>query len=147
MLNIHSRFSTNSEEVVAKVIDGDAIIINLKTGIYYSMDNTGGLIWKLMEEGRSLEEIGKVIAANYEVSGEKALEDVKKLAAELLQEELVSLSEEKPSDLNTIDPVSEKIQPYESPVLNIYRDMGDLLALDPPMPGLAPPPWQNTAVE
>jgi hypothetical protein len=32
--------------------------------------------------------------------------------------------------------------PYEAPVLNIYRDMGDLLALDPPTPGLYDIAWK-----
>ena len=33
--------------------------------------------------------------------------------------------------------------PYEIPKLNIYRDMGDLLALDPPVPGLGDTPWKD----
>ena len=37
--------------------------------------------------------------------------------------------------------------PYETPSLNIYRDMGDLLALDPPMQGMAETPWQKPAGE
>ena len=27
--------------------------------------------------------------------------------------------------------------------MNIYRDMGDLLALDPPTPGLGDTPWKD----
>lgn len=34
-------------------------------------------------------------------------------------------------------------EPYEAPVLNIYRDMGDLLALDPPTPGLDTFNWKD----
>ena len=33
---------------------------------------------------------------------------------------------------------------YAAPQLNVYRDMGDLLALDPPTPGLELTPWQDT---
>jgi len=32
--------------------------------------------------------------------------------------------------------------PYEPPRLSVYRDMGDLLALDPPAPGLTDIPWK-----
>ena len=32
---------------------------------------------------------------------------------------------------------------YDIPKLNIYRDMGDLLALDPPVPGLGDTPWKE----
>lgn len=32
---------------------------------------------------------------------------------------------------------------YSPPVLEVYTDMSDLLALDPPMPGLADIPWRD----
>ena len=32
---------------------------------------------------------------------------------------------------------------YTTPELVIYRDMGDLLALDPPLPGLDEIPWKD----
>ncbi len=33
--------------------------------------------------------------------------------------------------------------PYTAPALEIFRDMQDLLALDPPMPGLSDIPWKK----
>jgi len=44
--------------------------------------------------------------------------------------------------LETIDQ-QEKV-PYEIPKINIYRDLGDLLALDPPVPGLGDTPWKES---
>ena len=41
MSGLPERFRVNTEEVAAKVIDGEAIIINLTTGVYYSMDGVG----------------------------------------------------------------------------------------------------------
>jgi hypothetical protein len=38
---------------------------------------------------------------------------------------------------------AEQKSAYEPPKLNAYRDMGDLLALDPPMPGLEDIPWEG----
>ena len=35
-------------------------------------------------------------------------------------------------------------QPYTVPVLNSYKDMSELLALDPPMPGLEQVPWKDS---
>jgi hypothetical protein len=42
-----------------------------------------------------------------------------------------------------IDAGSPELRPYEPPVLERYADMEDLLALDPPMPGIANLPWQG----
>lgn len=143
-MNGKNRFTINSQTVAAKVLDNEAIIINLETGIYYSMEKTGGLIWKMFEDGCSLEEIGTTLSRQYDVSADRALEDVKRITSELVQENLLLPSELEHSGKNPETPIPEKILPYESPALNIYRDMGDLLALDPPMPGLTPSPWQNS---
>jgi hypothetical protein len=53
MLTLHDHLRPHTEEVAAKGIDGEAILINLSNGIYYSLDNVGGLIWELIDrEGR-----------------------------------------------------------------------------------------------
>ena len=45
MLSLQSCLRPNEEEVAAKVMDGEAILINLSSGIYYSMDKVGGVLW------------------------------------------------------------------------------------------------------
>ena len=131
------RLQPNKEEVAAKVMDGEAILINLSNGIYYSMDKVGGLIWEMVEERRSLEEMVARVVASYEVSEEQARADVERLMEELVQENLVAAAKDGAALSGVSEPgeATEKV-PYEAPKLNIYRDMGDLLALDPPTPGL-----------
>lgn len=143
MLSLQARFRPNEQEVAAKVLDGEAIIINLSNGIYYSMDKVGGVLWALLAEGHSLQEILAAIVARYDVSPERARADLERLAAELLQENVVLASDHAPPPREHPEP-RQKL-PYESPQLNIYRDMGDLLALDPPMPGLEEIPWKEPA--
>lgn len=86
---------------------------------------------------------GEVVTGRYEVSRNQAEADVQRLAEELLQENLVVISENgAPSRVNSHAAPQER-SPYEAPNLNIYRDMGDLLALDPPTPGLGDTPWKD----
>ena len=145
MLSQHSRFRTNNEEVAAKVMDGEAIIINLSNGIYYSTGGIGGLVWEMIEGGHNIEEIGSAVLARYEVSSKQAHADVERLISELIQEDLVAVSDgEAPRREIQLQEPSNKLS-YESPGLNIYRDMGDLLALDPPVPGLGDTPWKEPA--
>jgi hypothetical protein len=42
-----------------------------------------------------------------------------------------------------VPPVTGARQNWHPPALNVYRDMSDLMALDPPVPGLAPIPWND----
>ena len=135
MLTLHTRLRTNEEEVAANVMDGEAIMINLSNGIYYSMDKVGGLVWAMIEHRRSLEEMVAAIIAHYDIPHPQAQADVERLATELLQENLVEVSNDGAPHRENRPPESQHKLPYESPNLNIYRDMADLLALDPPIPG------------
>lgn len=141
MLALHSRLRRNEEEVAAKVMEGEAVIINLSNGSYYSLEKTGGAIWAMVEAGHSLEEMVEELVRRYDVARSQAQADVQRLAAELLQEGLVTLSDGQsppPRQAPTAPPL-----PYEPPILNAYRDMADLLALDPPVPGFKDIAWKD----
>jgi hypothetical protein len=140
MLSVTQHVKPNSEEVAAKVMDGEAILINLSNGIYYSMDKVGAVVWELVERNLSPEEMVTSIINRYEVETERAQADVERLLKELVEEKLI-LEADGVSNGNREEPrqVDAK-QPYEQPQLNIYLDMGDLLALDPPTPGLEATP-------
>lgn len=147
MLTPYTRLSPNTEEVASKVMDGEAILINLSNGIYYSMDKVGGYVWEMIEGTHSLAEIVEAIVGRYDISPEKAQADVDRLAAELVQESLVKVSDGNASSSNAKESDTQEKLSYESPRLNIYRDMGQLLALDPPMPGLKDMTWKDPDVE
>jgi hypothetical protein len=143
MITAQSRFRPREEEVAAKVMDGEAILINLSNGIYYSMDKVGGLMWEMVEGKRSLEEMVAGVVTRYEVSMQQAREDVERLMEELVQENLVAAAEDGAAPSAVSEARATDKLTYEAPKLNIYRDMGDLLALDPPTPGLGDTPWRE----
>src|SRR5687767_10597110 len=133
MLNLHHCFRPRDEEIASKVIDGEAIIINLANGVYYSMDKVGALVWERLQAGYTLDGVIRAVTDAYDVSPEQAESHIVELVEELLQENLVVISEDgasRPAEIAR----QEDRSPYELPKLNIYRDMGDLLALDPPVP-------------
>jgi hypothetical protein len=133
---MNSRLRPNDEECAGTVIDGEAVIMNLANGTYYSMDKVGALIWSLVDERRSLAEMAESVIAAYDVPSEKAHADVQRLAQELLAEKLVVLTDGDIPAPARPRPTSQPTLPYEEPRLNAYTDMADLLALDPPLPGL-----------
>jgi hypothetical protein len=143
MLPWQRRVGPNEQAVAARVIDGEAIIINLKTGVYYSTDNVGATLWELVEQRRSLQEMVQAIVARYWVPREQAESDVQRLMAELIQEDLVSLSDGDGARTEPAAALAPGRAAYDPPRLDIYRDMGDLLALDPPAPGFEQTPWEK----
>jgi Coenzyme PQQ synthesis protein D (PqqD) len=143
MLNLHHCFRSREEEVASKVIDGEAIIINLASGVYYSMDKVGAFVWEHLQAGHTLDDVIRAVTSAYDVSPGQAESNVAELVEELLQENLVVTSENGASCAAEVVVEQEDKLPYELPKLNIYRDMGDLLALDPPVPGLGDTPWKE----
>lgn len=133
MIEPRTRLCPNDEEIAARVIDGEAIIINLATGSYYSMTDAGGLIWTSIERRCSVDEIAAEVCATYDVSLERARADLLDLSAELIRCGVVKLSPE-PAARGEASMAPTSRLPYAKPVLTAYDDMRNLLALDPPTP-------------
>lgn len=144
MISLNSRFVPNTAEVAAKVLDGEAILINLSTGTYFSIDKAGCKIWEMIEKGYNQREITEAVVTLYDVPLEKAKTDVESLISELIKENLIMVTDDSRSVAKYQMPSSGQKLPYDQPKLNIYRDMADLLALDPPMPKLDNAPWRDS---
>jgi hypothetical protein len=142
MLDAAARLQPRSADIASKLMDGEAIIINLANGVYYSLDKAGGFVWEQIIAARSVGDTVNAVAARYDVPRETAAADVERLLHELLSEELIAPVNEATPPAGDAPPAPATRLAYEPPALNIYRDMGDLLALDPPTPGLDSP-WQD----
>jgi hypothetical protein len=146
MLNRETRLRRN-EEIAAKVMDGEAIIINLSSGVYYSADKAGGRLWALLEAGYSLGEMVDDLVQHYGVDRERATADVQSMLDQVVAENLARVDDTVARGSVEADLAATGPRPYEPPLLNVYRDMNDLLALDPPMPGLEDIPWKDPSDE
>jgi len=141
-MSIPKFLQANPDEVAAKVVQGEAIIINLTTGVYYSMDAVGAAAWSLLETTGDVDRTVDALVEAYDVDAARCRAEVQRLVGELLAERLL-LPGAGPIPGAAVAPPVGARQSWNPPVLNIYRDMSDLMALDPPVPGLAPIPWND----
>ena len=75
-------------------LDGEAAVLNLKTGVYYGLDEVGASVWKLLAEPRRIDEIVDALIGEYEVDREACLRDVMALVGELAVRGLVEVRDE-----------------------------------------------------
>jgi hypothetical protein len=136
MLNPERRLQPNLANIAARVIDGEAIILDVTRGAYYSMDGAGAVVWELITEGRPLGQIAGALAERFD--GPEALieTELERLATELVREGLVFEANGNGKRTDPIPVHTGARDAFRAPVLHKYTDMGDLLALDPPMPEL-----------
>ena len=71
-------------DVVHEIIDGEAIIFHLRTGVYYSLTGPGVEAWEAIQQGCAVEDIVDRLACRYEAAQEDLEVAVAKLVSELL---------------------------------------------------------------
>ncbi len=79
------RFRVDPDKVVHETIEGEAILIHLDNGYYYSLDGAGAEIWGLLAESRSVDETVAALARVYESDDLGA--EVRRIADELVGRE------------------------------------------------------------
>jgi hypothetical protein len=133
----NQRFRVNTPTVTHEIIEGEAVIINLDTGNYYSLVETGSLIWSLVDRGASASEVQHLILQGFQGDAANIDRGVHELLAQLQQENLIVPADEAPAvDLAELEQIlpptngQEKPQ-FNPPLLNKYSDMQELLLLDP----------------
>jgi hypothetical protein len=147
----NQRFRVNTPTVTHETIDGEAVIINLDSGNYYSLVDAGSLIWALVDRGASASEVQNLVQQTYQGDVPNIDQGVHELLTELQQENLiVSVDAAPAADLTGVMPSSNGHEKplFNAPSLNKFSDMQELLLLDPihdvddagwPKPVLDPP--------
>ena len=126
-------YKINSPSVINETIEGESVIINLNSGMYYSLDNIGAIIWDAIENHHSAADIAASLASHYQVNAKEVETTVNDLFSQLLNEDLIIAV---PADNETASSAAltfaaDQPASFEKPVLNKFGDMQDLLLLDP----------------
>lgn len=136
-MDLTKRFRINSPKVVHDSIDNEVIIIEFESGNYYSLNQSGSDIWKLIHKESSIKEIFDNLSAKYQTNSHTIEEKLWPFLNELKNENLIIEIENK--DQKTSKKLSIKQNnnkktdktDFEIPILQKYSDMQDLLLLDP----------------
>jgi hypothetical protein len=84
-----------SDDVVAREIEGEIIIVPLVAGIgdledeLFTLNETGKAIWELLDGRRSLQEVARELSEKYAAEPEKIQTDVLGLVGELLHRGMI----------------------------------------------------------
>jgi hypothetical protein len=83
-----------AKEQVSSDLAGEAVILDLKSGVYYGLNPVGASIWNLIQEPRTINEVRDAILAQYEVEPEQCDRDIKALLEQLEAEGLIEVRNE-----------------------------------------------------
>lgn len=90
-----SKFSTvvAASDQTSTGIPGETVILNVKTGMYYGMDEVGARVWDLIQTPKSVEEIQQVVLEDYETTPEQCERDLLVLLQELSAAGLIEVKD------------------------------------------------------
>jgi PqqD family protein of HPr-rel-A system len=72
-----------ADDVIGEVLDGEAVLLHVKTGQYFTLNQSGTRIWQLIEQHGSLEAVKHALCSEFDVDGDTAEADIAELVARL----------------------------------------------------------------
>jgi hypothetical protein len=80
-----------ADDVLSSELGSEHVLLNLRDGTYYGLEDVGSHIWKMVQNPVSVAEICEAIVETHEVDPERCRRDVVKLLGELMERRLVEL--------------------------------------------------------
>ena len=124
-----TRYRTNAPRFVDESVDGEALIMDMVTGTYYTCMGAATLAWDDLKRGVDQHEVAAMLTSVYELSPSDVERDLERFVGELLKEELKVPGTDGAGE--TVNAPAGPTDPYEPMELDRYTDLADLILLDP----------------
>lgn len=83
-----------ARELLTGEFDNDAVILDLRDGVYYGLDGAGASTWSLLQRPVTVLALRDAMVAEYDVEPARCLTDLKELCAELLRRGLIRVADD-----------------------------------------------------
>jgi len=82
------------DDIVFRILDDEAVILNVANGIYFGLDSVGTRMWQLMSEHRSTDPVVGTLLDEYEVGEDRLRYDLDQLIRQLVDKGIVQIDAE-----------------------------------------------------
>lgn len=87
-LSLVSRVKISSD-VLFQDLNGEAVLLDLKSGVYFGLDRVGSRVWQLLGEHEMLSGVVEAMVNQYDVTEQRCTEDLLALIAQLNEQGLL----------------------------------------------------------
>jgi hypothetical protein len=89
-LSTTSRVRATSDQVSSE-LGVEVVILHVKKGMYYGMDEVGVLIWKKLQASCTVSDIIASVMTEFDVDAQQCERDVLRILSELIEAQLVQV--------------------------------------------------------
>ncbi len=86
-------YPARNERTAFRTIQGEAVILNLDNGFYYSLNEVGSKVWDLCDGSKKVADIAAAVRKEFDVHEDTAEKDILELLDDLVKEGLVCINE------------------------------------------------------
>jgi hypothetical protein len=79
----------HAPHAASRRIDDEGVVLDLRTSVYYSLNETARLVWEGLGEGCSIESIVKKLGSEFDENLKQIERDVEAVVKQLRQHELI----------------------------------------------------------
>ena len=123
-------FAIPERSVTHERLDDEVIAINLETGFYYALVGTAADVWSAFDPVGTVDGAVAMLSERYGAPVDTVRADVEQLTRRLHDVGLLVPSDEPGAPSAALPEAPERAR-WETPDLEEYRDMADLVLLDP----------------
>lgn len=80
-------------DLLASAFDQELVILNLRDGVYYGLEDVGVRLWNLLQRPVTVAAIRDALVAEYDVEPDRCARDVRALLQELAARGLIEVRE------------------------------------------------------
>jgi hypothetical protein len=84
-----------TQDTLINVIEGESVLLNLKSESYFGLDQVGTRMWNLLTTSDSIQSAYEALLDEYDVGAERLRQDVRDLIEKLIANGLVEVAGEK----------------------------------------------------
>jgi len=124
------RYAKFDNNILSDVFGEEVVLVNLDSGMYYSLRGSATQIWIRLFNQYSLIEILADLIQIYQVTENQLIADINLFVTQLLELKIIKTATD--AERKEIDFISKDVLiDYSTPVVEIFSDMQEILLLDP----------------
>lgn len=117
-------FTVPNDQVAARILDGEAVVINLESGVYVGLNPSATALWSVLEAGpRSASALTDALARAHDVDVDEVRTDVQFFLEGLEREGLVVSVDDSELPLDSV----EGSGAYLAPIAERYSTLDELM--------------------
>ena len=94
-MKLETQKITISEEALSQEVNGETVILDLKSESYFGLDEVGTRIWQLLQEHGDVRKTFDVMLDEFDVEEDQLENDMSALLDEMLEKGLLHIEESK----------------------------------------------------